>query len=163
MGHRGLEWRDVVLIGLGEGVSALRQRLGEDPERWQWGRIHKLHLEHPLARVKPLRPLLSRGGYPIGGDGDTPLQTGAAPWNVEAPVTVVPSTRQIVDFGDLRRSASVIPGGQSGHPLSRHYADQVELFLRGEYHPVLWTRADVEASLEAETRLLPTDELWPRP
>ncbi|HEY3109986.1 MAG TPA: penicillin acylase family protein [Chloroflexota bacterium] len=163
MGHPGLTWRDVLLIGLGEGVSALRQGLGEDPQGWQWGRIHTLRLEHPLARLRPLRRLLSRGGYPIGGDGDTPLQTGAAPWNVEAPVAVVPSNRQIVDLDDPGRSASVIPGGQSGHPLSRHYADQIELFRRGEYHPMLWTRADVEASLEAETRLLPTDELWPRP
>ena len=69
----------------------------------------------------------------------------------------------IVDFGDLGRSLSVIPGGQSGHPLSRHYADQLELFVRGEYHPMLWTRAAVEANLEAETRLIPADELWPRP
>jgi penicillin amidase len=163
MGHRGLSWRDVVLIGLGEGVSALRLRFGEDPEGWRWGRIHQLWLEHPLARVRPLRLLLNRGGFPIGGDGDTPLQTGGAPWNLEAPVSVVPSTRQIVDLGDPRETVSVMPGGQSGHPLSPHYADQIELFARGEYHPVLWTRADVEAHLETETRLLPTDELWPRP
>jgi penicillin amidase len=58
---------------------------------------------------------------------------------------------------------SVHPGGQSGQPASRHYDDQLELWLRGMYHPVLWTRADVEAHLESETRLLPTDELWPRP
>jgi acyl-homoserine lactone acylase PvdQ len=53
--------------------------------------------------------------------------------------------------------------GQSGHPTSRHYADFVPMWLAGEYHPMLWERADVEASLESETRLIPTDELWPRP
>src|SRR5262249_36263924 len=161
--HRGLTWRDVLLIGLGEGVAALRQRLGEDPARWQWGRIHELRLEHPLARVAPLRRLLNRGGFAIGGDGGTPLQTGAAPSSAAAPVPCVPTVRRTAASGDRTGWVCVIPGGQSGPPLSRHYADQIELFMGGRYHPMLWTRADVEANLEAETRLLPTDELWPRP
>jgi penicillin amidase len=163
MGHRGLTWRDLVLIGLGEGVSALRLSLGEDLERWQWGRVHKAHFDSPFARVKPLKVVMNRGGYPIGGDGDTPLQTGAAPWNLEAPASVVPSVRLIVDFGALGSSRIVHPGGQSGNPFSRHYDDQIPLWLRGEYHPLLWSRADVEAELESETRLIPADELWPSP
>jgi penicillin amidase len=162
MGHRGLTWRDVLLIALGEGVSALRLKYGEDPTAWRWGRLHQLRLDHHLGRFKPLDRLLNLGPFPIGGDGDTPLQSGATPWALER-VSVVPSTRQVIDFADLNGSTSIHPGGQSGHVGSPHYADQLELWRRGEAHPMLWDRAEVEAHLESETRLLPTDELWPRP
>ena len=33
----------------------------------------------------------------------------------------------------------MIPGGQSGHPLSRHYRDQFDGWLAGELYPVAAT------------------------
>jgi acyl-homoserine lactone acylase PvdQ len=45
------------------------------------------------------------------------------------------SERLIVDLNDPLHAQSVIPGGQSGNPLSRHYSDQLfQLFLVGDYH-----------------------------
>jgi acyl-homoserine lactone acylase PvdQ len=44
----------------------------------------------------------------------------------------------IIDFSrwdhDFDTSKMVIPGGSSGDPASPHYTDQLQLFLRGEYH-----------------------------
>ena len=59
-----------------------------------------------------------------------------------------PSFRQIVDMGDLGRSLVVIPPGQSGHLGSPHYDDLTELWLAGEYQPMLWTREQVERETE---------------
>lgn len=159
-GHRGLSWRELLLVALGEAVSTLRIEQGESLEGWRYGAVHQVAFDHALARVKPLKHFLSRGPYPIGGDVDTPLQAGSAAGRVGGNVSWAPSYRQVVDFGDLRRSASVLTTGQSGHPSSRHYDDMIPLWLAGRYHPMLWERGDVEAHLAAETRLIPTDERW---
>lgn len=163
VGHRGLSWRDILLITLGEAVSELRLRFGDEIGDWRWGRIHRLRFEHPLGRVKLLRRLFNRGDIEVGGDTDTPLQNGTPAARDEGNPAWIPSYRQIVDFGDLGRSVSIHTTGQSGQPGSRHYDDMIELWRRGDYHPMLWERADVETHLEQETRMLPTDELWPRP
>jgi acyl-homoserine lactone acylase PvdQ len=39
--------------------------------------------------------------------------------------------RMIVDLARPGRAAVVNPPGQVGHPLSRHYRDQVDLWLNG--------------------------------
>jgi penicillin amidase len=161
-GHRGLSWRDALLICLGDAVTQLRIGHGEEIGCWDWGRLHRLTFEHPLAKAAPLKRLLNRGPYAVGGDVDTPMQIGAPGYQPDGQVSWVPSYRQIVDFGDVRSAQSMHTTGQSGHPTSPHYADLIPMWLAGEYHPMLWERADVEANLETETRLLPTDELWPR-
>jgi penicillin amidase len=63
-----------------------------------------------------------------------------------------PSFRQIVDMGDLSRSVAVIPPGQSGQVGSPHYDDLALLWLKGEYHPMLWTRQQVET--QAKSKLI---------
>ncbi|HEV8638002.1 MAG TPA: penicillin acylase family protein [Chloroflexota bacterium] len=162
-GHRGLTWRDLLLIALGEAVSQLRLAHGEEIGCWDWARIHRISFEHPLGRVKALRRLFNRGPYPVGGDADTPLQTGPSPSRIEDRVGWMPSYRIVVDFADVGTAVSMHTTGQSGQPGSRHYDDFLPMWLRGEYHRLLWERAEVEERLEAETRLLPTDELWPKP
>ena len=47
-----------------------------------------------------------------------------------------PSYRQIVDLSDMEGSLFVHPMGQSGHFLSRHYADLLPLWQRGDYLPM---------------------------
>jgi penicillin amidase len=61
----------------------------------------------------------------------------------------------IVDLADFNRSLGVLPGGQWGQPGSRHYADQLPLWLRGEYHPMLWDRQAVEGNVESRLVLEP--------
>jgi len=66
-----------------------------------------------------------------------------------------PSYRQIVDMGDLSRSVIGVPPGQSGQLGSPHYDDLIEPWLKGEYHPMLWTREQVEREAEGRLRLKP--------
>ncbi len=40
----------------------------------------------------------------------------------------------IIDFSDLQNSISVIPSGQRAIAHSKHYSDQLELFIEGKYH-----------------------------
>ena len=138
--------------GLKQAIEWLRETLGADETQWQWGRLHQISFDHPLSLQKPFDQVFDRGPFAMGGDTDTPLQTAMlpnAPYNIKA---WAPSFRQIIDLGDLSQSLAIFPPGQSGHLASPHYADLAEPWLKGEYHPMLWTREQVEA--EAEGRLL---------
>lgn len=137
---------------LKEAVEWLRAELGPDPEAWQWGKIHRVVFPHTLGLQKPLDQVFNRGPVPIGGDTDTPCQTAFHANDPYDNKSWSPSFRQVVDLGDLSRSLVIIPPGQSGHLASPHYDDLLEPWLKGEYHPMLWKREEIEK--QAEGRLL---------
>jgi penicillin amidase len=60
-----------------------------------------------------------------------------------------------VDLGDLDNSVAVHPPGQSGQLASPHYDDLLPLWLKGEYHPMLWSRGRVEAETAGALTLKP--------
>ena len=53
--------------------------------------------------------------------------------------------RQILDIGNWDAALGVTASGQSGHPVSRNYADQIPMWLEGAYHKMPWSRPAVEA------------------
>ncbi len=142
--------RDAALEqGICKAVDWLRRRLGPDVNDWQWGKIHRLAYSHAMDAVDPLGAAFSRGPFPVGGDADTPMQMAFSPANPYDSSISTPSMRLIMDVGDWSRSLSVTPMGQSGQLGSTHYDDQIALYLEGRYHPMLWTRDQVENELEA--------------
>ena len=54
--------------------------------------------------------------------------------------------RMIVDLSDFDASRWVIPTGQSGHPYNPHYDDQIDLWINGDYLPMLSSREAIEAA-----------------
>ncbi|QJE03572.1 acylase [Massilia forsythiae] len=53
-----------------------------------------------------------------------------------------------VEFGPRVRAKSILAGGESGDPASPHFADQAELYSRGEFKDVLFYKEDIEKALE---------------
>ncbi len=53
-----------------------------------------------------------------------------------------------VEFGPRVRAKSILAGGQSGDPKSPHFADQAEMYSRGEFKDVLFYKEDIEKNLE---------------
>lgn len=133
---------------LREAVEWLYKEIGPDPEGWRWGKLHKITFSHALALQKPLDQVFNRGPFPIGGDTDTVCQTATLPNAPYDNNAWSPSVRFIFDMGDLSRSLAMYPPGQSGQLGSQHYDDLVDPWLKGEYHPMLWTRAQVEEKVE---------------
>jgi penicillin G amidase len=141
--------RDHLLeTALREAVQWLRQELDADVDQWQWGKIHKLEYAHPLGRQTPLNIAFNRGPYPVGGDSDTPNQTGYLSSEPYDNKLASPSMRFIMDLGDFSRSLAILPMGQSGQIGTQHYDDLIEMYLEGEYYPMLWTREQIEKNLE---------------
>lgn len=135
---------------LGEAITWLENNLGVQPSGWQWGKIHGAVFPHPLGLQKPLNLAFNRGPYPIGGDADTPCQTAYMPHQPYHNNAWAPSFRQVVDLDDLTQSVTISPPGQSGHIGSEHYDDLIEPWIRGDYHPQLWTREQVERETNAK-------------
>ncbi|HXG53497.1 MAG TPA: penicillin acylase family protein [candidate division Zixibacteria bacterium] len=104
--------------------------LGPELDRWRWGRIHTLTLDHPLSRVAALKPLLSIGPSPAPGDGVT-VNLGFYRHSNPYRQVVGASLRFIVELDSPPRFRYVLPSGQSGHWLSPHYRDQHPLWAQG--------------------------------
>ncbi|MBC7684257.1 MAG: penicillin acylase family protein, partial [Bdellovibrionales bacterium] len=54
----------------------------------------------------------------------------------------------VVEFGPKLRAKSILAGGNSANPASPHFADQAEMYARGEFKDVLFYKADIEKQLE---------------
>jgi penicillin amidase len=141
---RGRSRQEILRQALGEAWDLLQAELGPEPSRWVWGRLNRVYFAHPAGAVKPLHLLLNRGPYPVGGDRDTLLRAITLPQFPFPPVAVGDAVRFIADVSDWEQCRIVIPGGQSGHAASRHYADLIPLWREGRFQPMPFGRDQVE-------------------
>jgi len=137
-----------------EALSLLAARLGPDPARWRWGALHTLKLEHPLGKRASLDRLYNRGPFAMGGDTKS-VWVSSYRHDGRFQGMVGPSFRLVVALGDPPSARAVIPGGQSGLPWSPFYDDQLPAWLRGDTHPCLIERREIEAQSSGRLRLLP--------
>jgi len=49
----------------------------------------------------------------------------------------------VVEFGKRIKAKSLLTGGESGDPGSKHFADQAEMYTRGQFKDVLFYKEDV--------------------
>ncbi len=54
----------------------------------------------------------------------------------------------VVEFGPKVKAKSILAGGNSNNPASKHFADQAEMYSRGEFKDVLFYKEDIEKNLE---------------
>jgi penicillin amidase len=147
--------RDALLIkSLEEGVSDLANRLGPDMSKWQYGqeRFHHIEIRHMLSNaVKPeLRAELDVGPLPRGGNSYTVNNTSSG-YNQ----TSGASFRIIADLRNWDNSLGTNSPGQSGDPKNPHYADLFEMWAKGKYFPIFFSRSKIESAAERVTTLKP--------
>jgi len=53
--------------------------------------------------------------------------------------------RFIYDFANPDEFYLVLPTGESGHPLSKHYQDQTKLWLSGKYVKIKTDKASINS------------------
>lgn len=140
---------------LREALDLLQGELGPQMSRWTWGRLNRVHFAHPVGSVKPLHLLFNRGPYPAGGDHDTLLRASGRPEFPFPAVLAGDALRFIADLSDWEKCCIVVPGGQSGHAASRHYADLIPLWREGRFQPMPFGREAVEAQAVRRLVLAP--------
>lgn len=146
---------DILKAAWRNSLERLSSLYGQDPAQWHWGKAHTLTHEHPLGAQKPLDWLFNVGRFAAPGSHEVPNNLSAqfrrAPW----PVTYGPSTRRLIDFANPAHSLGINPVGQSGVPFDKHYADQAEAFVKGEYMPQRFSEQDVAEHAKGVLRLVP--------
>ncbi|OAZ05278.1 penicillin acylase family protein [Flavobacterium succinicans] len=127
-----------------EAVVALEKQLGTTVASWTWNKVHTVEHQHPLGKVSALKPIFNVGPFEIAGTNEVinNLMFGLnASGNYK--VTGGPSTRRVIDFSDVENSWSIIPTGQSGNPMSAHYADQTQLYNEGKFRKMKMNKAEI--------------------
>ncbi|WP_338150960.1 penicillin acylase family protein [Neoroseomonas soli] len=137
---------------LARAVADLAPVHGPDPAAWRWGPAHEARFEHSLLRFLPGLGALTRITTPTGGDGETVARAGLGPevggrfGNIHGA-----GFRGVFDLADPTATFVVIATGQSGHPMSQHWADQVPAWRDG----VLLRLGPVEGEPSGRIRLTP--------
>ena len=149
-------WSAEIRRSLHEAVALLTREHGKDPNCWTWGSVRPLTLRHPLGLRPPLDRVFNLGPIPHGGDANT---INPAPVNPADPTGnpdfAIASLRFAVEIGDWDRARFVLPGGQSGNPFSRHYADQLRLWRVGDALVMPWSNKRIARAARKTLRLVP--------
>ncbi len=144
----------LVISSLEDAVAELTRRFGADMGGWTYGqeRYHHALIRHPLSDVvnDATRARLNVGPAPRGGDGSTVSATGNGDNQTSGG-----SFKLIADTEDWDNSIGLNTPGQSGDPDSPHYRDLFEMWSRGRYFTVAYSRSKVESVTESVTRLSP--------
>lgn len=139
---------DILLLSMSDAIAWFEENVGGEMNDWAWGQIHQATFaSDPLGQsgVGPIEAMVNRGPFPADG-GRSIVNANSWSWDEPAAVTGHVSMRMIIDLNDFDASRSVNSTGQSGHPYHRHYDDQVDLWLNGQYHPLWFTQEVVEAA-----------------
>jgi penicillin amidase len=152
----GRTWRGVIGKCLTRTCVELERRLGPDPEAWAWGGVHVLVLDHPLAALPGCERIFRRGPHPLPGEADT---VWAAAHPITDPVsgtqTSGPGVRFVANLADPDETLLVLCGGQSGHPASAQYDDQVGDWLAGRMRRLHWSPEAIDRNRAATLVLEP--------
>ena len=137
-----------------EAVAELVKRFGPDMPAWKYGqaRYHHALIRHPLSTAvnAGTRARLDAGPVPRGGDGSTVTATGNGDNQTSGG-----SFKLIADTEDWDNSIGINTPGQSGDPASPHYRDLFDLWAKGGYFPVAYSRGKVQSVTESVIRLTP--------
>lgn len=125
-----------VRLALEDALAALTRRFG-DPLRAAWGDAHHTALPHPmLSRLPVVSGLFGREVATDGGDET--VNRGAARYSGSERGRYAhvhgPGLRAVHDLSQPPRSSLfMIADGQSGNPLSPHYASLAERWRDGRF------------------------------
>ncbi len=141
---------DIVMISFAQTWESLVKDFGDDPSQWTWDKVHTLEHQHPFGQVEWLRKYFNVGPFPIVGTREV-INNLAFPYDETGfyKVNSGPSTRRIIDFSDIENSISILPTGQSGNPLSKHYKDQAEMYVNGEFRKMMMNKQEIEETAES--------------
>ena len=138
---------DILAAALADGYQATVRAHGP-PEfgGWQWSSVHRIDIWH-LLRL----PALSTLGIDVTG-GPSTISPSSTTGGSEGA-----SWRMVVELGAEVRGWGTYPGGQSGNPVSRRYADRIPLWKNGDLAELRFPRdpADVPTTSQLVLRRAP--------
>jgi penicillin G amidase len=120
---RFASWDEQLLAAADRAIELITESGAKLDER-SWGERNTSRFRHPLAGSIPLvGRRLEYGPHQLPGDSNMP--------RVQSPREGA-SQRMVVSPGREEEGIFHMPGGQSGHPLSPHFSDGHDAWVRGE-------------------------------
>ena len=165
---------DIARRAMDEAGAELRAAFG-DPDLWDWGRLHTATFREATigtgSGIGPLEWYFNQGPVAVPGAAGAvynsyyrlsraypdPSDPEFEPLGIDQlfTVTTLPSYRLLLDLSDLDGARIIITTGQSGHPFSTHYDDQIDAWRNGETLPLHFTRDAIAAATVATLTLTP--------
>ncbi len=139
------ETRAVILTqSFKEAITSLEKQLGNNQHYWNWEKVHTLEHQHPIGKIAAVRSFFNVGPFGINGSNEViNNQFFSFSENGNYEVKGGPSTRRVVDFSDIENSVSILPTGQSGNPMSKHYSDQAKMYNKGQFRKMKLNRKEI--------------------
>lgn len=138
---------EILSLSFKQTIAQLEKKVGNQVSTWTWNKVHSVEHKHPLGEVAALRSYFNVGPFEINGSNEVInnlMFTLTEEGNHH--VKSGPSTRRIIDFSDIENSVSILPTGQSGNPLSKHYKDQAKMYNEGKFRKMKMNKKEIEAS-----------------
>jgi penicillin amidase len=144
----------LVTTALKEALAELTKRLGKDMNRWTYGQADNKHITITHAFSDWVSPEMQKkidiGPVPRGGNSETINNSGNT-----LNQTHGPSFRMLVDTENWDKTLGVNSPGQSENPADPHYRDLFELWNRGEYFPVYFSKDKIKSVADKTLTLMP--------
>ncbi len=149
--------RDQLLVqSLADTVKEISSKQGADPVNWRFDRFYQARFIHALEGMAKAKGAEHRafttGPFPGKGTWSSPI---ASSYTASGNMVSGASFRMVLDVGDWDNSRAMNTPGQGGSPSSKHATDLAPLWAAGQYFPLAYTRASVEAVAEERIHLVP--------
>jgi penicillin amidase len=135
----------MIAAAMRDSDRELRDRLGTEPTRWRWGKLHTLTVRNQTFGDSGIGPIEWLFNNPPAGTSGGDSIVNATGWSAPDGYEVnwVPSMRMIVDMSNLDESRWINLTGASGHAFSEHYTDQFEMWRSGATLPMRWAESTI--------------------
>jgi len=159
----------ILARSLAGAITLLESKLGSERSAWQWGKLHTYNWTTETSQlaqymspsqrtsINAIKGYLDRGPYPAGGDHGT-LNVAAYQWGQDFDTWLIPAMRIVVDFGREEPLIGLNSSGQSGNPASKHYADGIEAWLKGQYMTFPFQSRNLDKAYGSKRLLLMPDK-----
>lgn len=127
------ENKEIIIVrAFKQSIKKLIDKYGIDGiSNLPYGKVHRLELKHFFSDNEFMSPAVSLKSVGLGGDNTTLFNTGMN-YNKPNEVLISASMRFIADLSDTL-VYMILPGGNSGDPMSPNYGDQVQLWQNGGF------------------------------
>lgn len=126
-----------LIVEAGKSAKArLQELLGEDPDQWTWGALHRVIFVSPLRTSGMGRDWVGGGDFPANGSGET-INRGQyimdrGPYESKW----FSSMRMVADLSDNEKIRAVVSGGNAARQFHPGLTSQLNAWVEGK--PLYW-------------------------
>jgi penicillin amidase len=127
---------DIAKRAIESSVEFLKDKLGKNIERWEWGRLHKVIYQHPLGTAVPFLDFNEGNKASDGSSHTLKASWGSPRWTEDGPEfsqSHGPSMRFIAEVEETWSNVwGIVSPGESGNWDSPHRGDGVNAWINNQ-------------------------------